>query len=224
MACTTQVLNLFFFFFLLSQMIQTASKAFKKVCIVGTGVSGCSAARILAEGGVNVSMYDAGFRPGGRCNTRLHKHHGETYEFDHGAQYISPKTQVFKEAVSSWKDSGVVDRWDFSHATIDCNGEKSKIHLDVKEEVFVGVPGMSSICNHMIANDRITTNFGKDVELKRSSSGGWNVHLKSTEEVLDSDFDFVLTSDRSGREQMIEIDQDGKSSAVKLSSPAIVVM
>jgi len=78
-----------------------------RVAVLGSGVSGSVCARALAEKGVQVTVFEAGFGVGGRTSTRVTR--GTRYQFDHGAQFIGrPKTNSFRQALDSWTKEGFV--------------------------------------------------------------------------------------------------------------------
>ena len=57
-------------------------------CVIGSGISGATIANLLSKKN-SVHIYDKARGPGGRSSfKRLNKSKG----FDHGAQYISPKS------------------------------------------------------------------------------------------------------------------------------------
>ena len=78
--------------------------------IIGAGIAGLSAARVLVEAGFRVSVVDKGRGFGGRMATRRI---GDA-RFDHGAQFFTVRTEPFRELVDSAMDAGVVEVW--------CNG------------------------------------------------------------------------------------------------------
>ncbi len=57
----------------------------QKVGIIGAGLSGLMAGRILQDEGASVTLFDQARRPGGRSNTREHG----PYRFDHGARFFT---------------------------------------------------------------------------------------------------------------------------------------
>ncbi len=64
-------------------------------CVIGSGISGATIANLLSKKN-SVHIYDKARGPGGRSSfKRLKKSKG----FDHGAQYISPKTIQFKKFI-----------------------------------------------------------------------------------------------------------------------------
>ncbi len=217
-------------------MISALTGAMKRVAIIGAGISGCSAANVLCAlggGGVQVEMFDQGRKEGGRCNTRKHKHHGIEHIFDHGTQYISPKNSEFVSVIKDWEKVGIVKKWDsFRLANIACANGKSKIELAMsaqQNERFVGYPGMSAICEHLIDSELISTKFGKAVEAIRSSDGGWNIYSKDSGALIAENFDYVICSERKlcmnfmaqQSEQSTDGSPDGTSPK---SSPCIVAM
>ena len=66
-------------------------------CVIGSGISGATIANLLSKKN-SVHIYDKARGPGGRSSfKRLNKSKG----FDHGAQYISPKSIQFKKFITN---------------------------------------------------------------------------------------------------------------------------
>ena len=66
-------------------------------CVVGSGISGATIANLLSKR-YSVDLFDKARSPGGRSSfKRLDKVKG----FDHGTQYISPKSIQFKRFIKS---------------------------------------------------------------------------------------------------------------------------
>ena len=76
----------------------------KKVIIIGAGIAGCNAAKQLSEYGFDVQVLEKSRGAGGRMSTK--RMNGT--RADHGAQYFSAKTAIFKTQVELWleKDLG----------------------------------------------------------------------------------------------------------------------
>ena len=67
-----------------------------RYCIIGSGISGATIAHLLSKKN-SVDLFDKARGPGGRSSfKRLDKAKG----FDHGTQYISPKSPAFKKFVN----------------------------------------------------------------------------------------------------------------------------
>ena len=64
-------------------------------CVIGSGISGATIANLLSQKN-SVEIYDKGRGPGGRSSF---KRLGKLKGFDHGTQYVSPKTNKFKQFI-----------------------------------------------------------------------------------------------------------------------------
>lgn len=78
-----------------------------QVLIVGAGIAGLTAARVLREQGIETVVLDKGRALGGRMATRRI---GEA-RFDHGAQHFSARSAQFLAEVEAWTRRGVVREW-----------------------------------------------------------------------------------------------------------------
>ena len=66
------------------------------ICVIGSGISGATIANLLSKKHP-VDLFDKARGPGGRSSfKRLDKIRG----FDHGTQYISPKSAPFKKFIN----------------------------------------------------------------------------------------------------------------------------
>lgn len=114
-----------------------------KFAIVGAGLSGIAAARVLRQRAVAVTLFDRGRNIGGRCATRC----GE-YSYDYGAPFFTVSNNDFAREVSSLEEAGVVKRWNCraaeiaNHKTRDLPGE----------ERYVGAPTMSAMPEFLSRN------------------------------------------------------------------------
>jgi len=77
------------------------------ILIIGAGMAGLTAARLLHEAGLPVLVLDKGRGVGGRMATRRIGHG----RVDHGAQYFTIRDQQFAKRVSVWQEEGVVSEW-----------------------------------------------------------------------------------------------------------------
>jgi len=64
-------------------------------CILGSGVSGSTIANLLKKK-YTLEVFDKARGPGGRASNKKFKNN---FNFDHGAQYISPKTKEFEKFI-----------------------------------------------------------------------------------------------------------------------------
>jgi photolyase PhrII len=136
-----------------------------RVAVVGAGLAGLTAARILDEQGHEVIVLDKGRGAGGRMSTRRH----EDFHFDHGAQYFTARDPRFMRHVYAWRERGLVEAWNTRLAVIDPDGVERKT---ATTERFVAVPGMSAICSEL-AGELPDCRFSWPVERVRRKDGQW---------------------------------------------------
>jgi len=85
------------------------------VLVVGAGLSGLTAARVLADAGRTVRLLDGRDGPGGRLATRRI---GDA-TFDHGAQFFTVRSPAFAALIRSWRDRGApIGVWSHGFAQV----------------------------------------------------------------------------------------------------------
>ena len=77
------------------------------IVIVGAGMAGLSAARLLHEAGEEVIVLDKGLGVGGRMATRRIG----SGRFDHGAQFFTAREPEFQAQVARWVADGTAVPW-----------------------------------------------------------------------------------------------------------------
>lgn len=123
----------------------------KRVAIIGAGMAGLAAARLLHEAGASCTIFDKSRGLGGRMATRRN---GE-FSFDHGAQYFTARGQRFRALVDAWSAAGHAAPW-------------------YDDEIFVGAPGMTAPARAMAAG--LETVLGFEVKSLSRGAQGWSVH------------------------------------------------
>lgn len=97
-----------------------------KTIIIGAGMTGLSAARVLTQKGHEVIVLDKGRGVGGRMSTRTI----EQGKADHGAQYFSVKSPEFKAPIEEFTSNNITKEW----------------QLAQRENIrYIGTKGMNSI-------------------------------------------------------------------------------
>ena len=88
------------------------------ILVIGAGIAGLTAAKALSEQGHEVRVIEKSRGLGGRAATR--RLHGN--RVDHGAQYFTARSSVFKGQVESWLESGDVSIWSHGFHTLSSQG------------------------------------------------------------------------------------------------------
>jgi predicted NAD/FAD-dependent oxidoreductase len=115
------------------------------VAVVGAGISGLTAARIIHDHGHRVQVFEKGRGHGGRAATRR----VDGLAFDHGAQYFTARNPTFRRAVAAWRERGLVDVWPLRIGRV-AQGQIQP-SPDTRERL-VAVPGMSTLGRHLAAD------------------------------------------------------------------------
>jgi len=132
-------------------------------CIIGSGISGSTIANLLNKKN-SVEVYDKARGPGGRSSfKRLNKNQG----FDHGMQYISPKSLKFKKFINDLIKKNVLKKWQGKHVYLK-KAEKKK-HIKI-----IGKKGNNDICKFLLKNINIF--FQSEVKKIEYHNNFW--HLK----------------------------------------------
>ena len=146
-----------------------------RVAVVGAGLAGLTAARILADQGHEVVVLDKARGAGGRMSTRRE---GE-YRFDHGAQYFTARDPRFQRHVLAWRERGLVEAWDARIAVVG-DGEEGSRRKET--ERYVAVPGMNAICSE-IAAEMQDCRFGWTLQSANFGSRRWTLESSEGEQL-----------------------------------------
>ena len=143
----------------------------KDFCIVGSGVAGSTIANLLAKK-YTVEIFDKARGPGGRSSNRRYK---DNLSFDHGLQYISPKSNSFKKFILSLMRKKVLKEWTGPH--LDFTFEKIKNSIK-----YIGSKGNNDICKYLIRN--IKSNYLANVTNIKFNSNYWTITLNNGDQVF----------------------------------------
>lgn len=126
----------------------------QKVAIIGAGMAGLSCAQEMTQRGIDVVVFDKGRGLGGRMATRRAD---GGFQFDHGAQYLSPRGAAFRAMLADAQTAGAVMPWP-----------------GVSDDLaFVGVPGMTGLAKHL--GRGLTIRTETRVDGIAQAGGRWNV-------------------------------------------------
>ena len=91
------------------------------ICIIGSGISGATIANLLSKKH-SVVLFDKARGPGGRASFKRIK---DKIGFDHGTQYISPKTKEFQKFTKILIQKKILKVWGGKHIFL--NSKKKRI-------------------------------------------------------------------------------------------------
>lgn len=145
----------------------------RRVGIIGAGLAGLMAGKVLQNHGANVTLFDKGRWPGGRANTREHG----SYRFDHGAQFFTVRDPEMLGHLESWIEEGVVSEW---------TGTLLRITEDqtapAKDSVrYVGVPGMVDLPAALAQG--LDVRVATRVRELRQGDSGWSLFAGNESEL-----------------------------------------
>ncbi|MGB1908747.1 MAG: NAD(P)/FAD-dependent oxidoreductase [Candidatus Puniceispirillaceae bacterium] len=103
-----------------------------EIIIIGAGMAGLMAGRILSQAGREVLILDKGRRIGGRMASRR----DSGLLFNHGAQFVTAHSPVFSALCEGASDSGIMEKWPLSG----------------RDNGFTGRPSMRDIASFLGAN------------------------------------------------------------------------
>ena len=114
-----------------------------RYCVIGSGISGATIANLLSKKN-SVDLFDKARGPGGRSSfKRLDKNKG----FDHGTQYISPKSLAFKKFTESLIKKKILKIWRGNHLYFNKFKKENKNHLKI-----IGRKGNNDISKYLLKN------------------------------------------------------------------------
>ena len=121
----------------------------KDFCIIGSGISGATIANILSKK-YSLDVYDKAKGVGGRSSN---KKFNKNESFDHGLQYISPKSVKFKKFINNLIEKKIVKKWLGKHIFLNIEKKEDKKHIKI-----VGNKGNNSISKYLLKNINCTFN------------------------------------------------------------------
>ena len=104
--------------------------------VIGSGLSGLTIANILSKNGLKTIVVDKGRKVGGRMSHGVMNRFeavGNDFEYDHGAQFFTVRSDEFKKKVDDWLENKLIKKW--------CNGFSKNDGYPR----YIGIDGMHSL-------------------------------------------------------------------------------
>ena len=137
-------------------------------CVIGSGVSGSTIAYLLSKK-YSVHILDKARGPGGRASNKRFK---QNLSFDHGVQYISPKSKEFLKFIKTLCKKKEAKIWTGNH--LDFTFEKKEI-----SEKFIGMKGNNFISKFY--TKKIRKSFQSSVKSIFFNKFFWEIKLDNGE-------------------------------------------
>ena len=143
----------------------------KDFCIVGSGIAGSTVANLLSKK-YSIEIFDKARGPGGRASNRRYKNN---ISFDHGLQYLSPKSDKFRKFILELKSKAILKEWSGQH--LDFTFERKERSIK-----YIGSKGNNDICKYLIKN--IKVNFNSTVTDISFNSNYWTITINKKDKVF----------------------------------------
>jgi predicted NAD/FAD-dependent oxidoreductase len=135
-------------------------------CVLGSGIAGSTIANLLSKK-YSVHVFDKARGPGGRSSNKRFKNN---LSFDHGVQYISPKSKLFIKYVQKLHKNKILKIWDDNH--LDFTFEKKPFSTK-----YIGRKANNDLVKYNLKN--IKQSFASPIEKIDFKKYFWEITLKN---------------------------------------------
>lgn len=133
------------------------------IAIIGTGLAGLAAARLLSEAGRPVLLFEKCHDSGGRMVSKR----SNAGALDLGAQYFTARDAQFRQQVAEWQARGWVDLW---HPVLPGNVDRRASDDSAR---WVGTPHMGALTRELLG--QLPVHFGCRIEQIAGQPGHWTL-------------------------------------------------
>ena len=140
----------------------------KSVAVIGAGMAGIGAARLLADAGCRVVVFDKSRGLGGRCATKR----WEGHSVDHGAQYFTMRDADFSQAVRGA-----------------CGGDLLEMQAPIVDEAGRELPSEERFF-HAKGNSRLARTLAEGLDVRT----GVTIEAVEDRHVGGEEFDLILST------------------------------
>jgi len=135
-------------------------------CVLGSGIAGSTIANLLSKK-YSVHVFDKARGPGGRSSNKRFKNN---LSFDHGVQYISPKSKLFIKYIQKLYKNKILKSWDDNH--LDFTFEKKP-----SSTKYIGRKANNDLVKYNLKN--IKKSFASPIEKINFKKYFWEITLKN---------------------------------------------
>ena len=141
-------------------------------CVIGSGISGSTIANYLVKKN-SVKVFDKANGLGGRSSYKRFK---GKIGFDHGLQYISPKSREFKNFTKLLVKKKILKQWNGQHSFINQKVKENKKHIKL-----IGHSGNNSISKFLLKNIKYQLKY-ELLNIKREKNI-WNLYFSNNQKI-----------------------------------------
>lgn len=140
------------------------------IAIIGAGLAGAAAARSLSLAGMQPVLFDKGRGVGGRLSTRRAKTPSGEVRIDHGAQFLTARTDSFTSHLKDAQTKGLAAPWTGRFVSLDRGGNR----VDLNDETrWIGTPGMNGIVKQAL--EGLDVHLQTRVTALKGAPGDWSL-------------------------------------------------
>ncbi|MEQ8406547.1 MAG: NAD(P)-binding protein [Oceanicaulis sp.] len=166
-----------------------------RAAVIGAGLAGAAAARVLRGQGLATAVFDKGRGPGGRLSSRRAETPLGEVSFDHGAQFVTAQTQSFQRFLEDAAEAGAAALWTGRLVSIDRYANVEPLRPKPR---WVGASAMNALVRHAL--DGLEPRFARRARKLKGRPGAWTVVFEDGE----SDGPFERVALTLPPEQLIE--------------------
>tara|TARA_Y100000768_G_scaffold373729_1_gene342677 strand:+ start:535 stop:1506 length:972 start_codon:yes stop_codon:yes gene_type:complete len=141
-------------------------------CIIGSGISGSTIASNLKKK-YSIKVFDKARGIGGRSSFKRYK---KKVGFDHGLQYLSPRSKEFKSFTNKLIKKRVLKHWKGKHEFLNRRVKRDKKHVKL-----IGVRGNNDISKFLLKN--INCNFQSELSQIKRQKNCWYLKFKDNNQI-----------------------------------------
>lgn len=139
-----------------------------RVAVIGAGLSALAFAGELGDA-AQIRMFEKSRGYGGRMATRRH----QGFQFDHGAQFFTAKSESFRSFLQPFVDKGVVACWDARFVEFEGDRVTARRRWSGEYPHYVAVPGMNALARAL--GESLDVELNTRVSNIRSAGEDWQL-------------------------------------------------
>lgn len=156
-----------------------------RIAVIGAGIAGLTLARELSDR-AEVVVFEKSRGYGGRMATRQ----AGPYQFDHGAQFFTAKSEEFTRFLEPYIEQGHVARWDANFVEVESDRIVSARCWGDGPAHYVCTPRMNALAKQMASG--IDVRLATRVDSIAASTPRWRLHDQAG--ISLGDYDWVISA------------------------------